>query len=181
MTVDGLILDLDVSGLQDATADLEAFPQWLGKEMTVAMDKGLSVLHQQVVERTPTDSDTLRGGIYRENESPYPNLVGRVGAPAGAAAYAIVIEKGRKPNSRMPPVDAIEKWVFRNLQLPPDEVEGAAWAIAKSIAKRSFSPEHDVGPTGAKMFKEGLEASEPHIKTLFDNAIARATQRFNES
>ena len=170
MTVDGLILDLDISGLQDATADLEAYPQWLGKELTVAMESGLQLLEGQVAERTPVNFGTLRGSISHQIMSPFPNLIGRVGSPL---PYAIVMEEGRKPGARMPPVDAIKLWVVRKLQVPPDEAESVAWAVAKSIAKKGIEGKH--------MFKEGLEASEPHIKRLFDSAIGRATQRFNQS
>ena len=171
MTVDGLILDLDISGLQDATADLEAYPQWLGKEMTVAMESGLNVLEDQVQGRTPVGvSGNLRDSITHQILSPWPNLVGRVFSPL---PYHVVVEKGRGKKKGPPPADAIRQWAFRKLGLSGDELDKAVDAIRWHI--------HHHGIEGTHMFEEGLKASEPHIKSLFDSAIARATQRFNQS
>ena len=61
-----------------------------------------------------------------------------------AGQYADVIEFGRKPNSKMPPVSAIEKWIrikplkLRNRQgefikSTESAIKSAAYAIAKSI------------------------------------------------
>ena len=178
MTNDGLILDIDLSGIDETKANIVGYPADLSRELNVAMASSLSLLKQAVADRTPVDTDKLRGGITSETISVFPDLVGSVSS--GDIPYAPVIEHGRTPGSRMPPVDAIKLWVIRKLQLPEDEVEGAAWAIAKSIAKHGFSPEHDVGPTGAKMFTKGLEASEPYINQLFNSAVARATAKAND-
>jgi hypothetical protein len=175
---DGLSLGIDLSGLVDTTADLEAYPQWLGREMTIAMDLGLHHLVGHVASRTPVNEAKLRNSIQQSNVSPWPNLVGRVNTPQ---PYGIVIERGRAPDSNMPPVDAIAQWAVRKLQLSPEEAEGAAWAIAKSIAKHGFSDKGDTGREGAKMFEEGLEAAEPQINQLFNEAVARSVARFNAS
>ena len=170
MTVDSLILDLDISGLQDTTADLEAYPQWLGREMTIAMGKGLAHLEDQVQGRTPRNVGTLADSITHQILSPWPNLVGRVFSPL---PYHVVVEKGRRPKKGPPPADAIRQWAVRKLRLSGDELEKAVDSIRWHIHHHVIEGKH--------MFEEGLEASEPNIKSLFDSAIARATQRFNES
>ena len=170
MAEDALSISIDFSELEKAIEKQEEIPRHLQQVMTDAMEQSLLLVKGQVVVGTPTNVGTLRASISHEIISAFPNLVGRVGSPQ---PYAIVIEKGRAPGSRMPPVDAIKLWVIRKLQLPPEEVEGAAWAIAKHIAKHGFSTKGDVGPKGARMFEKGMEASEPHVVTIFDKAIKR--------
>ena len=174
---DGLVLDIDLSDINEAVADLETFPLDLSRELTLAMNLSLEFVKGQVAVRTPVNAGTLRDSLNHQIVSPFPNLVGAVGSPL---QYAETIEKGRRPGSKMPPVDAIALWAVRKLGLSPEEAEGAAWAIAKHIAKHGFSPRGEVGPTGKKMFKEGYEAATPHVNQLFDSAVARATARAND-
>lgn len=66
-----------------------------------------------------------------------------------AGQYADVIEFGRKPNSKMPPVSAIEKWIrmkplkLRNRQgefikSTESAIKSAAYNIARSIGKKGI-------------------------------------------
>jgi hypothetical protein len=70
-----------------------------------------------------------------------------------AGQYADVIEYGRKPNSRMPPVSAIEQWIrikplkLRNRQgefikSTESAIKSAAYAIAKSIGEKGIEGIH---------------------------------------
>lgn len=55
-------------------------------------------------------------------------------------AYWKFFELGRRPG-RMPPVSAIEKWIQTKKLIPrTPRRNGAAWAIAKSIAKKGTIP-----------------------------------------
>jgi len=81
-------------------------------------------------------------------------------AKGPAAQYADIIEDGRKPGARMPPVDAIKKWItvkplrLRDLKtgafvkMTPSAIDGAAFVIARSIGKK--------GIKGIKYFEEAL-------------------------
>jgi hypothetical protein len=175
---DDLILDIDTTGLQDVLADVDAFPQDVARELTIAMESALQFVEKQVAARTPVNEGFLRGSINHLILSYFPDIIGEVTTPMD---YAIVIERGRKPGSRMPPIDAIQQWAVRKLGLSPDEAASAAWGIAKSIAKHGFSEKGEVGPRGKRMFEEGFEVSKPYVNTLFDNAIARSVARFNAS
>lgn len=179
MTNEGLILDIDLSGIDETKANVVGYPAALSRELNVAMASSLSLLKQAVADRTPVDTDKLRGGITSETISVFPDLVGSVSS--GDIPYAPVIEYGRKPG-KFPPVDVIKKWVIRVLQVPDEEVDSVAFLVGRSIAKHGFAPKPKgaVGPTGAKMFREGLEASTPHINTLFEGAVARATAKAND-
>ena len=180
MTQD-LQLDIDLQGVEDVIGDVETFPQSVGHELNVAMEQSLGLLEKSVQARTPKNFGHLRNSIGHQILSPFPNMVGQV---SPALPYGIVIEKGRRPSSdpkTTPPVDAIQLWVTRKLGLSGKEARSAAFAIAKSIAKKGFSPRGKVGPTGARMFEKGMEAGEPNVRQLFDAAIARSVARFNQS
>jgi hypothetical protein len=167
---DGLSLDVSVQGLEETAASVDAYPQFVSQELTLAMNKALQLLEGQIASRTPVNTGQLRQSITHQILSPFPNLVGSVGSPQ---PYAPVMEEGRRPGAKMPPVDAIKLWVVRKLGIPPEEADGVAFVIARSIARKGIEGRH--------MFQEGLEVSEPHINQLFNEAIARSIQRFNES
>ena len=76
-----------------------------------------------------------------------PTIDFTVKGPAGQ--YADVIEFGRKPNSKMPPVSAIEKWIrmkplkLRNRQgefikSTESAIKSAAYNIARSIGEKGI-------------------------------------------
>jgi len=58
-----------------------------------------------------------------------------------AEKYWINIEHGRKPNSKMPPVEVIERWLkSRNIKPKDGSIKQAAFAISRSIGKRGIKP-----------------------------------------
>jgi len=54
------------------------------------------------------------------------------------APYAGVIEGGRRPGTRFPPVEAIARWVQRRLGLSESDAKAAAYVIARAISKRGL-------------------------------------------
>jgi hypothetical protein len=56
--------------------------------------------------------------------------------------YAIFIDKGRKPNSKLPPVDVISRWIkMKSIIVPNGFTQNSfAFVIAKSIAKNGIRP-----------------------------------------
>jgi hypothetical protein len=168
---EGLVLDVSVSGLEETAASVDAYPQFVSQELNMAMESALQLLESQVAARTPKNTGQLRQSITHQILSPFPNLVGQVMSPDVPKAF--VMEEGRRPGAKFPPVDAIKLWVVRKLGIPPEEADGVAFVIARSIARKGIEGRH--------MFQEGLEVSEPHINQLFNEAIARSVQRFNAS
>lgn len=53
----------------------------------------------------------------------------------GMPLYAIFVEKGRKPNSKMPPTTSLKSWL-ENKGIPLS----ASFAIARSIGKKGIKP-----------------------------------------
>lgn len=78
-----------------------------------------------------------------------------------ASQYADIIEDGRRPGAKMPPVDAIKKWItvkplrLRDLntgafvKMTPAKIDSAAFLIARSISKK--------GIKGIRYFEEALQ------------------------
>lgn len=52
--------------------------------------------------------------------------------------YASIVEYGRRPGTRMPPVRAIVLWAKRRLGKKASEAASIAYAIAKAIARRGL-------------------------------------------
>jgi hypothetical protein len=84
-----------------------------------------------------------------------------------AGKYADVIEFGRRPGAKMPPVKAIENWIrikplkLRNKQgafikSTESAIKSAAFAIAKSIGEK--------GIEGIKYYSEAIEDTWPEFE-----------------
>lgn len=57
--------------------------------------------------------------------------------------YAAIIEYGRRPGGRLPPVDILAEWVRRKLGVKnKKEAQGIAWAIARKIASKGTAPRY---------------------------------------
>jgi len=110
----------------------------------------------------------VTGGIELLGQT-IEDLHGRV---FSSLPYAIVIDQGRTPGQRMPPVDAIMLWVERVLGIAESddfELEETAWAIAKSIAKKGIEARHFVD--------RGLKNALPNVEGVFEimaDAMGRA-------
>ena len=101
----------------------------------------------KVVNRV--SSGTLLNSLIYKIKVRYgkPTIDFTVKGPAGQ--YADVIEFGRRPNSKMPPVSAIEKWIrmkplkLRNRQgefikSTESAIKSAAYNIARSIGEKGI-------------------------------------------
>lgn len=73
--------------------------------------------------------------------------------------YAVVIDQGREPGRRPPPVDAIALWVERVLGIGGAETENVAYVIARSIGRK--------GIKGRQFVAEGVEKATPRLDQIF--------------
>jgi hypothetical protein len=101
------------------------------------------------------------------------------GASGEAKKYADIIEEGRKPNSRMPPVSAIEKWMREKplklrgpkggfVKTTPQGLRSAAFAIARAIGKR--------GIVGINYFTDAIEDELADAGEDFTNELIKDLQ-----
>lgn len=85
-------------------------------------------------ELAPHDLGDLRGGIRTEYDT---DGLGSTTGPEDTVV-ARTMNYGRKPNSRMPPPDALAGWAKRH------GMEGQEYVIARSIAKKGIRGRHFV-------------------------------------
>ncbi len=94
------------------------------------------------------------------------DLEGRV---FSSLPHAIVIDQGRTPGRRPPPVDAIALWVERVLGVSSgfddEELEQVSFLIARAIGRRGMYPREFV--------KKGVENAVPTLEGIF-RALADA-------
>ena len=104
----------------------------------IGIDHGLNDIVDLIFEKSqrlvPRDESTLAKSAlpirkdWLEKELEY------------RAFYAEYIEYGTDPRERMPPVDAIERWVKRKGIAKGKNIRSTAFAIARSIQKNGTQP-----------------------------------------
>ena len=166
----------NIDGLKNLAA---AYPEVARKQTEIVLTLVAARIVSEVTEKTPTSGNgCLRAGnVY--SVGPGVTLGHVVATVGNALEYARAIESGRRPG-RMPPVEPIRYWVENKLGLQLPESRGVAFAIARNIAKRGYSPAGDVGPRGARMWQKTLEDLDGWIYRMLDTIprrIARAVQQ----
>lgn len=149
---------------------LEQFERWLQRfpaDVAPAVLEGLQEAGLQasalVVEQIDAMGLTDTGGLRQSvNTRNIPDGIEiRVDAP-----YAAVVEYGRRPGARMPPIEPIRLWAVRKLGMDPDDAAEAAFGIALSIAIAGTEPK--------RFFAKALG----NLKPIVQAAIRRALKRY---
>jgi hypothetical protein len=140
--------------------------------MDAAMTETVMLLERETKRRTPVGvTEALRGSIAGEvrygQTADRGVLLGGVGTPM---AYGAVVEHGRKPGGKMPPIDALELWVRRKVWMDGgdggrrrptvQQARGIAFAIARKIARE--------GTEGVHMFEEALRENEDKVRSIWN-------------
>lgn len=159
-------LKYDLSGIKRLA---EKYPLVTLDEMEKTMDRIVRRLESEVVLRTPAGvggDAGLRGSIAGEVKAFGRSVAGIVGTPL---EYGEVVELGRRPGKRMPPVDPIALWARRKLGVPENKAKSVGFAIARKIAVEGFE--------GAHMFEKAWEEVGPWAKTelmgIADRVVGR--------
>jgi hypothetical protein len=157
---------VDISGLR---ALASRYPQAYKREVVSVLDLVVRRLEGAVVAKTPKGvggAAGLAGSIFGEVRNFGNTITGVVGTPL---AYGIVVELGRRPGKRMPPLAPIELWARRMLGLDEEEAKKAAWAIARKISIKGFK--------GVGMFSKSLDELTPWIQQMLATIPARIVAR----
>ena len=134
MTV-GINIDLDeVEGWLEAA---QKAPELMEREAAIAMELAVGAVERKVVDNTPVNIGALEGAWHIRVRRGQGIVKGEIVNPL---KYAIVIEKGRSPNSKAPPVSVIQFWVSRKFGIRDEKIaRGLAFYIAKRIGKHGFA------------------------------------------
>ncbi len=176
----------DVSELKMA---LKKWPHIFGEEFATGLELIAEIAVGETVELAPHGSGAgpwghLSNSIQRGE--PVPTGSGWQIAYGTPAEYGEVMEHGRKPGSRMPPIEAIANWVWDKRYIFPDvqteeDAVAVAFPIARAIAKKGFSSASEGSGKGWKMFEKGMKATMPQAEKILIQVRDRIAQRCMEA
>lgn len=161
-------------GLRITGGDMPSAAGAVPAALAAAMTEATLLLEGEVKRRTPIGvTEAARGSIAGEVRYGAGlnggTVVGLIGSPL---PYVRVIEEGRRPGQRPPPVGALELWVRRKIKktgprggrksLSVAEARGLAFVIARAIGRRGTKP--------VRMFEEALQQNEPRLEAIFARA-----------
>lgn len=150
--------DIDLDELTAWLEVVEKAPDLAEQEALIAMRKAVEAVKRETVPRTPKNTGALASAWSTKVSRGMKAVKGEIANPL---VYAIVMEKGRQPGSRMPPEDPIVYWLRRKAGLSLEAAIEASYPVRRAIARR--------GIKGKKMLEEGLEAAKPTVRRIFDD------------
>ncbi len=167
---------------------MEAFPEIFNEEFYSFLNLVGELLVSSIVSFTPVGTGASPTGHLSNSIThgePKRTNVGWKMAVGSPAEYGEVVEHGRRPGGRMPPIHAITAWVWGKRHLFPEvqtekDAKKLAFPIARSIAKKGYSTAADGQGQGWGMFEKGLKADEGRINMALDELRSRINFRCND-
>jgi len=164
-------VDTDFTGLIAKGKHKNLINKELLATMDLATNEGekeivLKIKEKNLVGVTRHLVDGIRGKVIS-------NIYGRVGIEGPASVYGEVMEKGRHKGSRMPPPDALERWIYLKVGKSKPEAKQLKFAYAKSISKKGIKGRH--------YFKEATKILKPKLNSLFDNLKLRLEKKLSDN
>jgi hypothetical protein len=181
MTTSGYTYDISVIGLEELIKKLKGFEQKFNAHLVRGMEKATIYTVSKITPNVPVGvSARLKNSIGSEvTVEGIGSVVGRVGSSLKNEEYPAVMEFGRTPGARMPPPEALVRWVHvkglagvysrkthRRLggkKKIADEDMAAAWMIARAIGQKGIKGRH--------YMKKGFDAAKPKIPKFFKDEM----------
>ncbi len=144
------------------------------QEISAALVELGNLGQRLVVDGTPSGVSVggggLRGSIFTELRGA-PALRSQV--IASSVFYAPIVELGRRPGQRRPPLEPILLWVSRKLQLSGPRARSVAFLVARKIGR--------TGTEGKHMFQQAVQRLQPIMQQRFEALAQRITQGLGSS
>jgi hypothetical protein len=160
-----------------------------GRGAQAGIQEGILLLQRVVVQNILQGRDVLNFGpaiftgnlrdhIVSEMSKTGLSPEGFVGVAPAAELYALTLEEGRTPGSKMPinkdtgkPFEGLINWVTQKLGVSgtDKQIENVAWLVARSIGRKGFP--------GVHMFRNAVWAQEPNVVALVDLRIQEAVAK----
>lgn len=123
---------------------LRGIPKALEKAMVrgiqVGAERAISIAVEAGDKAVPASPNGSEGafdtGLYRRSWKTKKQKDGAI--LYNSSKQSDIIERGRRPGRRMPPLRVAEQWARRRLGLSPKEAKLAAYPIARAIGKRGL-------------------------------------------
>jgi hypothetical protein len=152
------IFDLEVEGIPEAVASMNRLESRMDGITEDAARDQLEVivtfLEGVVMEKTPTDTGTLRASTIGEVRTRGISLEGIVNQ---SQSYSLAVEIGQPKGTIVPPAQ-LKGWARRKLG-----DESAAYAVSKKIFERGTKD-----PKGAHMFRDAWNESLSRVTQLLE-------------
>ena len=156
------------------------FPIKGNRERTIAtaigkgMEKGSKEALKIIKKLTPV----FRGKLKKSIKMRY-NKAQQRGVISSKMAHAPIMEFGRRPGARMPPVSALIPWVKKRFRISGSkEARRAAWGVATNISRNGITVSARTGlkhdkhsPKRGAMFTRAANKKEIKRGTVFNKGI----------
>ena len=148
------------------TVDIKQFNKLLtklGANAPTALKAGLfsaSMRARVIVDQESVRKRVMNTGYYRRAWKTFAMFEEHAVRVYNVAPYAGVVEYGRRPGGRMPPVRPIARWAERKFGIPYEEALGISFGIAKKIQKAGIPGKHvltDALPTLSRAFEQEIQ------------------------
>ena len=153
-----------------------------GIEITVGfpIKNGSKIALKIIKELTPV----FRGKLKKSIKMKYNRAMQR-GVISSKMAHAPIMEFGRRPGARMPPVSALIPWVKKRFRISGNkEARRAAWGVATNISKNGITVSARTGlkhdkhsPKRGAMFTRAAKKKEIKRGTVFNKGIKTEVAR----
>jgi hypothetical protein len=132
-----LTYDVQAPGLDEQIAKLATYDSRMRIHLVTAMSKSVLLVEGAGKENAPVFMGHMRRSISSKvNSNVGSEITGQVGSNLDSI-YPSAMERGRQPG-KMPPVEALMRWVELKLGVPEADVRGVAFVIARSIARKGI-------------------------------------------
>lgn len=134
------------------------------KNLTAAMYEAVGLLEGKVKAYTPQGVFGERGGGLRA--SVFGEIAGKgtpllKGIVATQSKYGEVVEKGRRPNMKMPPEGTLMRWMEVKLGMDSETAKKREFIVRRKIGKKGFP--------GVRMFERALDENMGTLQAVFDH------------
>lgn len=106
-----MTMDVSLVGFDAFDKRLAAVPQVAARELRTTMTASLLLIEADARQHVSQDTRRLAGSIHHTITGTGLALEGAVGP---SLRYGVVVERGRRPGAKMPPVAALIPWVRRH-------------------------------------------------------------------
>ncbi len=161
-----LNVTVDLGALQELA---RVFPEVVREESLAVLELVAARVESAVVAKTPRGvggEAGLAGSIFGETAATGNSFSAVIGTPL---EYGAVVELGRRPGKRQPPIEPIALWARRKLGVSDKEARSVGFLIARKIGREGFE--------GAHMFERTLNELEPWIMEQLAGIAGRVTRR----
>ncbi len=158
------IFEVEVLGLDEAIARLEAYDRISSEELERAMNESVKAIAATAAERAPKWSGNLANSMTSRVFSTASYIIGEVYSSASNPIYPLVMEYGRRAGAKPPPVEAIRPWVADKLG-----DESLAFVMARSIGRKGIKPHY--------FLKRSYQLTQSAVLGVFRLTLERIAQR----